>query len=252
MIKKLLLAVVFAAATVNAAEVEHAAFNIDYDLDATAITYCNVTGERGSPFARPVAVPIRITTSGSSTTTTELVASSAPFESVAAGDILIVDPGTGPANVLRRVITAKASSASLTVNTAWDLSATAGYNFYYLKTSCGTAATSGWISVAGATQFTINFQIDQVNVTGGVDMQVQCRGASVGSAPIQIFPSCTTGSCNTVQNYSGTAGLASRTTIVTTASYSDCRVGILIHTSDDGGDTGANAEQITIGLAVQK
>lgn len=235
---------------VSASELRTASYTIDYDLDATSITYCAVTGKFGDAFGRPMEGGDRITTSGSSTTTTEFTASAAPFTTLNVGDILIVDPGTGPANVLRRVITAKASGSSVTVNTAWDLSATAGYNFYWLKNNCGTAATSGWISVAGAAQFVIDFQIDQVNVTGGIDMRIECRGNYIGAQPVQVFPSCTSGACATVQNYSGIAGITSHTSIVTTASFGECRVGILIHTSDDGGDTGANAEQLNIGLTL--
>lgn len=250
MIKKFLLSlgIALVATSAWAGSDQTASFNIQYDLDATAITYCRMTGKLGDPFGAGIASVANITTSGSSTTTTALVASSAPFAQINVGDVLIVASSTGVAtDTLFRVVTAKASSDSITVNTAWDLSTpTAGFAFTWKKISCGTGASNGWITIANSDSFAITFELDQVNATGGIDVQVQCRSAAIGASPVQIFPACTSGSCNTVQNYT-TAGIASSTTVsFNSIPYQECRVGIFIHTSDDGGDTGANAEQIDI------
>jgi hypothetical protein len=248
MIKKLLVLLAFLIPSLSWAEVNEANFSLVYELDATAITYCRVTGKNGDPFGGPIAGIKKITTSGSSATTTEVTTDDLPFADLAVGDILFVDPGTGASGVLTRVITAKASGASITVNAAWNLSATGGYSFRWLKNNCGTTATDGWIDVGNSSRLAITIQVDQYTVTGGINFQVQCRKGFVGSLPEQIWPSCTTGACNTVQNYASTAGITSRTTIYTEAPFASCRVGQYIHTSDDGSDTTTDAEQITIGL----
>ena len=214
----------------------------NYPLDATAITYCRVAGKGGSSFGSGIAGNGRIQTSGSSATTVETTTDSNPFADLAVGDILSVRGLDGA--VQNRVIITYTSDSSVAVNTAWDLSSpSGGYAFQWYRPICGTAATSGWVTVAGSDVTTITFQLDQVNVTGGIDMRIECRSGGLGTAAVQVFPTCTTGSCATVQNYT-TAGLASRTTVVITAPFNECRMGVLINTADDGGDTGANEEQI--------
>jgi hypothetical protein len=63
-----------------------------------------------------------------------------------------------------------------------------------------------------------------------------------------IYPgksdTCAGGTLGTnVCNFS-TAGVTSRTTVEDFAYWGSCRVGVAIHTSDDGDDTGVNEEQI--------
>lgn len=228
-----------------------ASFMVLYDLDATAVTYCRVTGSDGSPFGTWIPGGGKIFTSGSSATTSEVLASSNPFTPVSVSDVVQVDLGTGPQNVLLRAVAARASAAQITVGAAWNIdNSSAGYNFGWKKTTCGTAATSGWISVAGFNKFTLTFSLIQISATGGVDVQMQCRGQDVGAQPVQVFPSCTTGACNTFQNYT-TAGIASSTTVVGNEPWGECRIGVKIGSADDGGDFTTNAEQITAGLTLE-
>lgn len=242
--KKLLLAALLCLPGLAwAGSVDSASFNIQYRLDATTATYCVVKGKAGDPFRGSIPGPSTITTSGSSTTTTEGVASAAPFTLLAVGDVISVSSPDG--TTANRVITAKASGSSITVDTAWDLSTAVPFSWW--DVTCGTTASDGWIDVAGADRVAITFEIDQLNVTGGIDMQIQCRASGISSSPVQVFPTCSSGSCATVQNYT-TAGIASSTTVVLEVPYSTCRVGIFIHTSDDGGDLTTNEELIDVSI----
>lgn len=227
-----------------------ASFMVLYDLDATAVTYCRVTGSDGSPFGTWIPGGGKIVTVNSSATTDEVIDND-PFTPVSAGDLLQVDLGTGPQNVLLRAVAVRTSASQVTVGAAWNIdNSDAGYNFGWKKTTCGTAATSGWISVAGFNKFTLTFSLIQISATGGVDVQMQCRGQDVGAQPVQVFPSCTTGACNTFQNYT-TAGIASSTTVVGNEPWGECRIGVKIGSADDGGDLTTNAEQITAGLTLE-
>lgn len=220
-------------------------FAILYGLDSTDPIYCVVTGNNGNPFGGPIQGLKNITTTGSSATTDAVTASDAPFKSVVAGDLLMVAKPDG--TTLLRVVISKASNDQVVVNSAWDLSQTGGWGFTYLKTICGTAATDGWIDVSNADSFDITFELDQVNATGGVNVQVQCMTAGVNASPVQVFPACTSGSCNTVQNYA-TAGVAGATTVAVSFPYQKCRVAVDIATADDGDDLTTNEERIDISI----
>lgn len=221
-----------------------ASFAILYEIDSTDPIYCRLTGQSGDPFGPGISGTSRIETSGSSTTTTAVTAASGPFASVSAGDILLVRSPVDDSTLVRRVVS-KADSDTVTVHTAWNLSG--GFAFTWKKLTCGTAATSGWIEVGNADSFAITFELDQVSVTGGINVQVQCRTGAINASPVQIFPACTSGACNTVQNYT-TAGVASATTVAVGFPYKSCRVGVDIGTADDGSDTGNDAEQIDISV----
>ncbi len=247
MIKKLLAFVLLASPVLA----DEANFALRYDLDSTSVVYCKVTGNQGNPFGGPISGAGLIKTSGSSATTTE-VADTDPFADNAAGDVLLVDKGTVNTDALIRIIITDTSASSNVVDAAWDIeNGGSGYAFRWLKQTCGTGAENGWIDIGEAKSFTIGFELDQVNVTGGVDVQVQCRGSAIGASPTQVFPACASGSCNTYQNYT-TAGIASATFVQgDNLPVSQCRVGIKIGSADDGSDTGADKEQIDITLKRQ-
>ena len=239
-----LLAFLLLATLAEAQQIRSANFTYLYDIDATAITYCRLEGIDGNPFASARPGPANIKTTGSSATTAAVTASTNPFANVAVGDVIEAVTTDGVRNL--RVVIAKASADSITVNSAWNLGTS--IPFGYRATVCGTAATSGWIDVSNYTNRSIVFSLVQVVATGGIDVRVECMDPGIGSQPVQVFPTCTTGSCATVQNYT-TAGLASSTKIVIPEPTAFCRVGILIHTADDGDDLTTNTEQITITFA---
>jgi hypothetical protein len=237
------------APSVQAQEVRKAYFTYKYDLDSTSFIYCVATGKNGSPWDSPRDGSAFITTSGSSTTVTELVTDSLPFALLSVGDIIELqndDDGNTPAI---RVITAKASGASITVNTAIDIS-TAGKPFRWRKVSCGTTATSGWIDVGGFLYKKITVHLNQMNATS-IDIRWEGRDLSLDTNPEYIYPgsNTATGTCPGGTSSSGAcnytaAGIATRTAVEVDVPYDSVRVGMKVNT-DDGGDTGANAEEIS-------
>lgn len=209
-----------------------------YDLDATDATAC-VTSDQVFPGSGMA------TTSGSSTTVTSL-GSTGSFDGVAVGDTLYFRLASG---VIVRYITAKASANSITIDTAATLSAdaTVGVAFSYRTRSCGTAAGSGWMNVQGYDFKTLVLQIDQLNVTGGISVKWQCRARGDQVAAVDVYPgaegTCPGGSVSSgFCNYTAVTGFA----LVIEEPWAQCRVLMKIGSADDGGDTGANAENINI------
>lgn len=173
MMKKLLIgALALALATTGGAQGELHSQRILfalYDLDSTSDISCS--------FADEVTTGGRATTSGSSTTTTS-VNSSAVFGSIAVGDVIWATVGgvrTG------RVVTARASADSATVDTAWTLPA-AGVTLRYQKATCG--ASSGWVSVpSGATTINVTIDLSQVVVAaGGVAFKIEGRYSPISTS----------------------------------------------------------------------
>lgn len=146
-----------------------------YDLDATSYIYC-VTSE-------PLATSgFRATTVGSSTTVTAVSPADA-FDRVTVGDdLLFVVGGT---QYLRRVAT-KASSASITVDTAVTLTATVGSPFLIQTRTCGTTVSDGWVPTTGMDEKMVKVETATLTGTGGVDVSVECRLGGNATAPIQL------------------------------------------------------------------
>lgn len=256
MLKKLLagglgLGLLLGSLPTYAANTQSANFMVGYDLDSTSLTFCRVTGADGGPFGTWISGRYPIVTVNSSVTTDE-VTDTDPFGPVLINDVLQVDLGTGSQNVLVRTIATRASASQITVSTAWNIdNSDAGYLFTWKKTTCGTTAADGWIDVSGWDQVGIAFSIEQVNATGGIDVQMQCKTGAVNAQPIQVFPSCTTGACNTFQNYTA-ATIASTTYAVGSEGYAQCRLGVKINSADDGGDLTTNAERLNGELYLSK
>lgn len=232
----LVLALLIPAKYSNAGSTSNAEFTVKYDLDATEVTYCTLGPAR--------ALPGLVETSGSSVTTTE-VADTDPFAGLAAGDILIASKDS--TNRFVRSIITFTSASEVVVDAAWDLSA--DYQVSARELECGTGAENGWLDVGGFDVWAVLLEIDQMNVTGGIDVRIECRTGNLNASPVQVFPETDPGASNTYQNYDGTAGIELRTlTIGNGYIFQQCRVGIKIGTSDDGGDLTTNAERIDIGL----
>lgn len=222
---------------------------LDYDLDASSNTYCvyqtesAVTAGRGTTaFGPGDQVTQLVTTSGASTTVSAVSTSTTdPFATVAVGDMIqfIGADVPGVTNPRFSEVTARASADSITVDTAVTLPA-AGVNFRYWARACGTAATDGWFPIGQNVVSTIGVQVTQMNVTaGGITYQVECRqnetfavGGIIDTGNITV--------ASTVANNPHFTHIE--------AKFSSCRVGLLLGT-DDGGDTGANAERVYIFLS---
>lgn len=239
--RRLILALlVLAAAPAFAQQQETGIYNVKYDVDSTSLTYCTVTGQQGSPFGSPNVGPSRIQTSGSSTTVTEVTASSAPFTLLSVGDIIFVKrPGTTEAYTTdTAIITAKASGSSITIDSAVDWSA--GYAFTWLKTNCGTGATNGWIDVNGYSEKTFVVQWDQGDLDS-LDWLIECKSSAPGAQPVQVYPD--NGGGAAYRNFA-VAGHEARTAYITSYPWAACRVGFKAHASD-ASDAGANLEQFS-------
>lgn len=214
-----------------------------YDLDSTSFTACSTTElapGRG-----------RVTNASSSTTITT-VSSVSGFLGLVAGDEVFVDlslPADASRAWTRRVVaTTPTTGSTLVLTVAIDLSAngTAGYAWQFRKVSCGTGAEDGWLLTARSTWTEVSWQVDQLNVTGGIDVRVQCRDS--GLAAYTVYPDpANSASANECLKGNFTAVNACR--LIVTGHWGECRIQWKIGAADDGGDTGADAESLSAFLS---
>lgn len=221
-------------------------FMIRYDVDSGTETFCRVTGQNGDPFGGSIGVGPQIKTTGSSTSVTENVASTAPFAGFANGDIILVTRSltTGVTDI--RVVTdASGAPTTVVVDTAVDWSG--GFTFRYLKTRCGTTDADGWVEAAGAKWISMTVQYEQGDLDN-LSVRWYGRAAGIGSLPVEIHPG-TAGSCGSGTLAArfcdfSTPGQASRTTYVTETPWNVVRMGFKRKTTDTS-DAGANLEIVT-------
>lgn len=210
----------------------------DYDSDSVGTyEYCATSG-KGGVVNSPDRVEIaKVVTSGSSTTVSALTAGEEPFANVAVGDELtFVGMGGLPLDTAGneyRLVTARASADSITVNTAIDIGTT-GRTFTYRKRACGTAATDGWFYTGGWQDFTVYVQADQSDAGGGVDVALYCEAFSSASGQTRVFQ----------KTYSSYGDPSGRDAVTVTNYWDRCRLGIRLLTSDPS-DAGAAIEKIS-------
>lgn len=230
----LLLALALVAPAARAEEIIKAVPLIaGYDLDSTDWIYCSSVGETGRPLDAPRLVNIKAKTSGSSTTVTSNTASSGAFATVAVGDLLWFPRTEGTVSAAAtgewRYVTARASADSITIDSAIDLSS--GYGFGFRRPTCGTTATDGWIPVLGFERINFVGQIDQLDVTGGIDYEVECKAEGPSATAVVII-----GPTNKTTTWAGGN--------VAYEPWAYCRIGWKIGSADDGADTTTHAEKI--------
>lgn len=209
-----------------------------YDLDATTETFCVLARD-------VVQVSDRVT---DSTSTTMTAVSGSPFANVSAGDMIFgFDNQAGGGEGYTKAVLARASATSITLNSPVSpevnptlTSATLSFR----KLTCGTGSTNGIIDVSAYRSVVFQVDIVQLNATGGIDSRIQCR-SSPDALWWQVYPAITPGT--TSASYVSSTAVGAWAVEVSGA-YAQCRVGMLIHTADDGGDTGANAEQISVSV----
>lgn len=224
-------------------ECRTANFFLNFDVDSTDVTYGVVQGEGLNPFGGGISSSgKRIETSGSSTTVSSDTAGDNSFAEVSAGDtIFIPTDGTITGRYVSRYVISKADSDTITVDTAINIAS--AVPFRWLKAT--TSATVGWLDISAYAGRTITVEYNQGDL-GRLDVRVECRGSYPGSSAVQVFPSCTTGSCDTYQAYT-TVGIASRTSIAIPEPFGACRVGVKYATSD-ASDATTNREIFTAGF----
>ena len=194
----------------------------NYELDSTSMIYCKL--------ADPINVQTKIATSGASTTVTAVIASSAPFALVSAGDVIGVSQN---GQFVERTVVSKSDSDTIVVSANITIPA-AGQYFWYRSGSCGTGAEDGWIPVEDMDKFDFTIQIDAMGITaGGIDAAVQCRNLSPSTNYATVWST----------NYTSTGV----DTVLVTALYDQCRVGLKVGTTDDADGAGSGtAEDITV------
>lgn len=234
-----------------AQDVTHLAYA--YDLDSATFVYPKLTGRGGADtYTGSITGPARIKTTGSSTTVVAVTAGQLPFASVDVGSpILIRRPND---SVDKRVVVAKASGDSVTVDVAIDLDTTLGFVFSYYNFTAGTAATSGWVDVSRFgvdTKFII--QYDQGDFATGLQYRIECETQTLDPKPGVVYPKETsdcgpdgtlvTGTCQIA--VAGATGIAE--VLLGDPAANRCRVGIK-GAGADTSDAGAALERITISV----
>jgi len=219
-----------------------------YDVDSTNLTYCVMGGQGGDPFGPAIVGIARIkTTSGPTATVEEFTTGGAPFTSISVGDTILVTDSAGAAQQL--VVVARASAASITVNTTVTLEATAGHNFTWMKQTCGTAITNGWIRVSDARAVSMTVQYEQGDL-GSLRVRWECKGLGIGAQPVVVYPGEASdcgigGTLSTDRCDFTTAGVTARLTVsVFPNPFAYCRVG-LAYAASDAAENATNLEQIT-------
>lgn len=222
---------------------------LQYDLDSTTAISCLFNTPR------PIRVPV---SAAASTTLAATTASTSPFALASVGDAIefnTANISTGGERV-RRWITAKASDDSVTIDSSTTVTA---QNFNLFIRTCGTTATSGLIPVRSRSVATLAIAIEQMSVSsGGVAFQIQ---GAFGDDPdhrnlVNLWPgdASSGADCATGTFATGYCVFTSATVlpVFSATDYiqpSFIRVLMKLSGADDGSDTGADAEKVTITYA---
>lgn len=178
-------------------------------------------------------------TSGSSATVTS---TSSAFALVGVGDELTFTNVSGQNT---RVVTARASASSITVDSAVNLGS-AGTATRYRTLTCGYGDTYGWMGLAPVHQ-ALGIVVRQMTATGGLDYVVQGRQRRGLGLPLPLVSG----------NFSAarTAGAAPTSTSGNVFEIADTitevRVGFKFGTTDDSSDTGPEQVDATLTSEVQ-
>lgn len=218
-----------------------------YDLDSTVAIYCKTTGLQGKVNTEPLPINLKITTAGVATTTVTSISpgTNAAFDSIAAGDLIIIPPGadTAYAETDQKhsvVVTAKASANSITVSSNLTI-ADAGTTFWYRKAACTTtdSNTAGWFSTKNMRTVQISALIGQIDVSsGGIKFSFQCRHRDSAGLADEVYTGTYT---------SATVG-SNGVVLDILHPMDECRVAMNLTGTDDGVDTTTHAEQVNISV----
>jgi hypothetical protein len=232
---------------------------IRYDVDSATTTYCRANGMGGDVFASPIAGPARVKTTGSATTVESHTAASGALTPVIARDIVFVRPPSTVGEIFAAgyaaVVTVKTDANTVTVDPAVDWSATGGYAYTYLKTTCGTTVNDGWVNVGGATKASITIQYDQGDLDA-LAWRFECKQNTPGSVSITVYPSesddcgiagtLVAGFCEFA-----TPGVTANLAWEEFGAWGSCRIGFKYKTTDTS-DAGANLERVTGTIVVSR
>jgi len=220
---------------------------ISYDLDSTSFVYPVALGPSAVPssYIRPQAVEgwyefnnaasgatidRRIATASYTTAVTSCVSSTSALEPVSVGDLISTTDANG--RPVYASIFAKASANAATLDRSLELDQDNCARYRYRKLSAESGQEDGWFSVAGWGYTTVVIDITQMNVTGGVDVQVECAAAQALTAAKVLVSS----------NITAAGGFA----VAIPEPWDVCRAGFKIGSADDGTDTTTAAEKISV------
>lgn len=216
-----------------------------YDLDSTTLTYCRLLGSQQDPYGSPMAGRNAVATSGTATTVTAVTGT--PFTKVGVGDVLISNQPEGVTETV--IVTAATSSSEVEVDPAVDWeNGGDGYPFSWYDLECGTGAEDGWVGAPPGEHASVllTVEYDAGDLTGGLDMKFEARGANLGSDPVQVYPgggsdcggflTLNTDVCTAATADVGTTS-ARLTLQVEPNNFQQYRVGIKANTADPGDPT---------------
>ena len=245
-------ALLLVAPLLFSSEQRSANFAYNYDVDSATLTYVRLLGQNGDAFGGTIPGVSTIKTTGSSTTVEENVVGALPFTNIAVGDVLVVARSTTITDV--RVVVAKASGASITIDIAADWSA--GFSWRWYDQQAGTTSSDGWLDVGGYDNVSLTVQYEQGDLDG-LRARWECRTQTLGAAPVIVYPGETSdcgigGTLSTDRCNFATAGTTARLTVLVEPNvFSSCRVGLAFATTDTS-DAGAAIEQVTVSVVKTK
>jgi len=221
---------------------------IGYDLDSTSFVYPVALGPTALPstvirpqavegwYETPASIPSgatvdrRIKTADYDPTVVSCTSNSSALEPLSTGDMVNTQ------DVFNRPIYAsvfsKTTAETMELDRSVDLTQDGCARYRYRKISAGTAIYDGWFSVAGWSYNTVYIDIDQMVVTGGIDLQVECT-VNHGLETAQVLAS---------SNITAAGGFA----VAIPEPWDICRVGFKIGTSDDDSTEATDNEKISV------
>lgn len=220
---------------------------IGYDLDSTSFIYPVALGPTSVPSTaiRPQAVegwytPVsqpsgatverRIKTANYTSSVTSCVSNSSALEPVSTGDLVSVN------DVFNRPIYSsifsKTDANTVSFDRSVDLTQTGCAAYRYRKLSAAATIADGWFSIAGYGQTTVLVDIAQTNVTGGIDVQVECTAAHALTAAKVLVSS----------NIASASAIA----VAVDEPWDICRVGFKVGTSDADSTPATDNEKISV------
>lgn len=222
---------------------------IGYDLDSTsAFVYPVALGPTAVPstlirpqavegwYETPASIPSgatvdrRIKTADYDPTVVSCVSSSSALEPLSTGDMVNTQ------DVFNRPVYASVfsitSAETMELDRSVDLTQDGCARYRYRKLSAGTAIYDGWFSVAGWGYTTVVIDIAQMNVTGGINLQVECAAAHALTAAAVLASS----------NITAAGSFA----VAIAEPWDICRAGFKIGTSDDDSTPATENEKISV------
>jgi len=217
---------------------------IGYDLDSTsAFVYPVALGPTAVPstlirgwYETPASIPSgatvdrRIKTADYDPTVVSCVSSSSALEPLSTGDMVNTQ------DVFNRPVYASVfsitSAETMELDRSVDLTQDGCARYRYRKLSAGTAIYDGWFSVAGWGYTTIVIDIAQMNVTGGINLQVECAAAHALTAAAVLASS----------NITAAGSFA----VAIPEPWDICRAGFKIGTSDSDATPATDNEKISV------